>query len=93
MSARTTATHSDYVLTLLSDRHDVSGGESSIYRADGITRVCSTTLEKLGDFMLLHDSLTKHGVTSIECASAAYEGHRDVLVVMYSRVLQMDDAE
>ncbi|HEA0264032.1 TPA: 2OG-Fe dioxygenase family protein [Salmonella enterica] len=74
----------DYVLTILSDRQSVVGGESSMYSADGNTRLSSMLMRDPGDFILLDDRQTMHGVTNIECEKQADTGYRDVMVVMYT---------
>jgi hypothetical protein len=74
----------DYVLTMLSQRHNVIGGESSTYIAGSTVAAHTQTLERPGDFILTNDNRTQHGVTPIECADHVSSGYRDVMVVMYS---------
>jgi hypothetical protein len=74
----------DYVFTMLSQRYNVVGGESSTYIAGSQIPAATQTLEAPGDFILTDDIRTQHGVTPIRCADNVSAGYRDVLVVMYS---------
>ena len=76
----------DYVFTMLSQRHNVVGGESSTYLAGQLIAAATRTLERPGDFILTNDNRTQHGVTPIRCADNVSEGYRDVMVVMCSAV-------
>lgn len=75
----------DYVLTLMIGRHNVVGGESSTYAQDGKTLLASVTLAEPGDFILLNDSMTKHGVRSIGRRDASDCGYRDALIAMFTQ--------
>lgn len=74
----------DYVFTMLSQRYNVVGGESSTYLAGHPVAASTQTLENRRDFILTNDNRTQHGVTPIQCADKVSEGYRDVMVVMYS---------
>jgi hypothetical protein len=78
----------DYVFTMLSQRCNVIGGESSTYLAGQLIAASTQTLERPGDFILTNDNRTQHGVTPIKCADNVSEGYRDVMVVMYSACRQ-----
>lgn len=75
----------DYIMTLLIKRHNVSGGESSLYEEDGKTVKASVTLTDPGDFIFLDDRRAWHGVEPIACLDPAEEGYRDMLIVMFSQ--------
>ena len=75
----------DYVLTLMINRHNVSGGESSTYEQDGLTLRASVTLQAPGDFIFLNDKLMKHSVQPISRVYPTKEGYRDVLIAMFSQ--------
>jgi hypothetical protein len=80
----------DYVLTLLIKRHNVDGGESSVYAQDGRTLKASVTLKEPGDFILLDDRQTKHDVQPIVQFDSAEEGYRDMLIAMFTQRTRPD---
>lgn len=75
----------DFVLTLLIQRDNVDGGESSTYAQDGKTLQTSVTLKKAGDFIFLNDRLMKHSVQPINRLDPAKEGYRDALIAMFTQ--------
>ncbi len=80
----------DYVLTLMVGRNNVIGGESSTYAQDGRTLLASVTLAEPGDFILLDDRRTKHGVAPIGRRDAAGSGYRDALIAMFTQRVGAD---
>lgn len=74
-----------FIHSLLIKRTNVIGGESGVY-ADSGEHLFTKTLEQTGDLLLGDDRRTLHSVTPIEPADPALAGHRDVLVIAYTRV-------
>ncbi|MGE7435336.1 2OG-Fe dioxygenase family protein [Kitasatospora sp. NPDC001175] len=75
----------DYVLTLLIERNSIDGGLSRIY--DAPTRECldEVTLSEPGEFLYADDERMLHSVTPLTPAAKGVQGHRDVLIAMFSR--------
>ncbi|KUF15171.1 hypothetical protein AT728_27380 [Streptomyces silvensis] len=67
------------VTSLLIDRVNATGGESTVYAPDG-TELTSTTLDTPGTLLLNDDRATLHGVSPIHPLDAARPARRDVLV-------------
>ncbi|MER0449930.1 2OG-Fe dioxygenase family protein [Streptomyces sp. Edi4] len=67
------------VTSLLIDRVNATGGESTVYDQDG-TELMTTTLSRPGTLLLGDDRATLHGVSPIRPLDASRPGHRDVLV-------------
>ena len=76
----------DYVLTLLMKRHNIEGGESATYLADGVSVSAKVTLQTAGDYILLNDRATKHSVQAIVRHDSEQIGYRDALIVMFTRL-------
>lgn len=76
----------DYVLTLLMKRHNIEGGESATYLADGVSVTAKVTLQAAGDYILLNDRATKHSVQAIVRHNSEQIGYRDALIVMFTRL-------
>ncbi|MFF0487650.1 2OG-Fe dioxygenase family protein [Nocardia sp. NPDC003482] len=72
-----------FVGSLLLDRLNITGGESSTYDENG-NRLRTVTLEQAGELLLNDDQRTYHAVTPIEAIDKTKPAHRDVLVVNYS---------
>jgi hypothetical protein len=72
----------DYVTSVAVGRHNIIGGESSVYTDEGEQRV-SITLEP-GDQLLLSDRRMLHDVTPVLPADPALTAHRDVLLVDFT---------
>lgn len=75
----------DFVLTLLVDRRDVTGGMSSIYDARTHQCLAEAELATPGEFLLADDQRLLHAVTPLQSAAADTTGHRDVLIAMFSQ--------
>jgi hypothetical protein len=72
-----------FVGSLLIDRLNITGGESTTYdEQQNLLR--TVTLSERGDLLLGDDQRTYHQVTPIEAIDPAQVGHRDVLVLNYS---------
>ena len=77
----------DYVISWLLRRHNIVGGESSTYNASNSEIPIDTLLlEQPGDFILLDDNRTKHGVEPICCVNEKENGYRDVLVALFTQI-------
>lgn len=75
----------DYVLTLMVNRYNVTGGESSVYNTSTKTPLTTVSFEDLGEFIFLDDNKTMHGVQPVACVNQNEIGYRDVLIVMYTQ--------
>ncbi|EHR62325.1 2OG-Fe dioxygenase family protein [Saccharomonospora cyanea] len=72
-----------FVGSLLIDRLNISGGESTTYdEQQNLLR--TVTLSEAGDLLLGDDQRTFHQVTPIEAVDKTKPAHRDVLVVNYT---------
>jgi len=74
----------EYILIMMMDRHNVSGGVSHIYDND-MRPIAQGTLETAGDVVLINDRAVYHGVTEIRPADPAQPAWRDVLVLTFHR--------
>ncbi|RDS82494.1 2OG-Fe dioxygenase family protein [Dyella psychrodurans] len=74
----------DFVLSLLIKRHNIVGGESSVYSSDGEQVEASVMLKDGGDFLFLDDQRTKHCVQPIARLVPVDEGYRDMLIAMFA---------
>ncbi|CAM4456421.1 2OG-Fe dioxygenase family protein [Nocardia ninae] len=72
-----------FVGSLLIDRLNITGGESSTYDEDG-KRLRTVTLTEPGELLLNDDQRTYHAVTPIEAIDKNQPAHRDVLVLNYA---------
>jgi hypothetical protein len=72
----------DFVAVILVDRHDVRGGETRIFEADGPHGI-RFVLEEPWTAVLLDDARVIHETTPIQPDAAG--GHRDTLVLTYRR--------
>lgn len=72
-----------FVGSLIIDRLNIIGGESSTYDEDG-KRLRAVTLTEPGELLLNDDQRTYHAVTPIEAIDRSAPAHRDVLVLNYS---------
>ena len=72
----------DFVAVILVDRHDVRGGETRIFEADGPHGI-RFVLEDPWTAVLLDDARVIHETTPIQPDAAG--GHRDTLVLTYRR--------
>lgn len=74
----------DYVLTLLVDRRHVESGVSAVHAADTRECLAEVLLEGPGEFLFADDVRMLHSVTPLVTAGAT-QGHRDVLIAMFTR--------
>ncbi len=75
----------DYILTLMINRHNVVGGETTITDESGKVLWQRQLLEPL-DIVIEDDVRTRHIVTPIERSKPNVAGHRDVLVIAFARL-------
>jgi hypothetical protein len=73
----------DYVTSLVVGRHNVVGGESSVYTDEGEC-LASVTLNP-GDQLLLSDRRRLHDVTPVRPVDPSLAAHRDVLLIDFTR--------
>lgn len=71
------------VTSLLVDRRNAGGGESSVVDLDG-HQLLTTTLSEPGALLLGDDRRTLHGVSPIRALDPAEPAQRDVLVVTFA---------
>jgi hypothetical protein len=71
------------VSTLLIDRRNAIGGESSVCDSGG-RRLLTTTLAEPGTLLLGDDRRTLHGVSPIRPVSGSRPAQRDVLVITFA---------
>lgn len=74
----------DFILIMLLQRDNITGGESHIYDASK-KLLFSAVLETLGDAVLLDDHKVWHGVSEIHALNKANSGYRDVLVLTFHK--------
>lgn len=74
----------DYILTLMVQRQNVVGGETTITCASGELLWQQALLTPL-DIVIADDATTKHAVSSIRRFDIVQAGHRDVLVAAFTR--------
>ncbi|MFI6764572.1 2OG-Fe dioxygenase family protein [Streptomyces sp. NPDC050355] len=72
-----------FIASLLIDRQNIGGGESTVYDHDGRT-LLTTSLTEPGDLLLGDDRRTLHSVTPVHRRDATAAAHRDVLVMAYT---------
>ncbi|MEU4034696.1 2OG-Fe dioxygenase family protein [Streptomyces collinus] len=71
---------STFVTSLLVNRTNVAGGESSLYTQDGEPLLATTLLEP-GDQLIVDDRAVLHDVTAVTPVDPSAPAHRDVLIV------------
>jgi hypothetical protein len=71
------------VSSLLIDRQNAVGGESSVFRPDG-RLLLTTTLSEPGALLLGDDRRTLHSVSPVRPVDRSRPAHRDVLVVTFT---------
>lgn len=74
----------DFVAVFLIDRHQVKGGETRVFEADG-PQGQRFTLTAPWSLLLLDDARVIHESTPIQPLAADGGGHRDTLVLTYRR--------
>lgn len=72
-----------YIMTLMIDRYQITGGRSTVYSNTG-TELTAMTLLQRGELLLADDTATLHSVTPILPAQGFDQGHRDVLVIAFT---------
>ncbi|MDT0482735.1 MULTISPECIES: 2OG-Fe dioxygenase family protein [Streptomyces] len=76
---------SAFVTSLLVNRTNVAGGESSLYSPAG-KQLLTATLTEPGDQLLVDDRAVLHDVTPVRPVDAALPAYRDVLIVDFDRL-------
>jgi hypothetical protein len=74
----------EYILIMMMDRHNVSGGVSHIYDNE-MRPLGEGTLEQAGDLVLVNDHAVYHGVTEISPSDPTHPAWRDVLVLTFHK--------
>jgi hypothetical protein len=74
----------DYILIMMMDRQNISGGVSQLYD-NGLSLIAEGTLLEKGDLILLNDRAVYHGVTEVSPADPTHPAWRDVLVLTFHR--------
>jgi hypothetical protein len=75
----------DYIVTMMVDRHNVEGGESTFTDEKGIPKA-SVTLNRPMNFAIANDTRMLHSVTPVTPSDVHREAHRDVLVIAFTKV-------
>ncbi|MDP7981253.1 2OG-Fe dioxygenase family protein [Bacillus sp. WLY-B-L8] len=73
-----------YILMMLVDRVNVVGGETTMYDEEQNALGTLTMLNPL-DCVIANDEKTMHGVTPIKSQHADSQGHRDMLIAMFTK--------
>ncbi|MET8419250.1 2OG-Fe dioxygenase family protein [Streptomyces sp. NPDC005134] len=76
---------STFVTSLLVNRTNVTGGESSLYTPEG-EQLLAATMTEPGDQLLVDDRVVLHDVTPVHATDVALPAHRDVLIVDFDRL-------
>jgi len=74
----------DFILIVLLQRDNITGGVSHIYDADKKLQF-GAVLEELGDAVLLDDRKVWHGVSEVYALDKTKSGYRDVLVLTFHK--------
>ena len=74
----------EYILIMMMDRHNVSGGVSHIYDNE-MRPLGEGMLEQAGDLVLVNDHAVYHGVTEISASDSTHPAWRDVLVLTFHK--------
>jgi hypothetical protein len=80
-----------FVSTVLVDRVNVSGGETSLFDDDGVL-LTRQMLSEPGAFITFDDRVVLHDVTDVVPVDPGAPAHRDVLIVDFDRVDPAGDA-
>lgn len=75
----------DYIVSMLVQRNNVKGGETTITDNQGQV-LWQRTLQRPLDTMIGQDNQTMHAVTPVTPVEAGVEAWRDVLVIAFSKV-------
>ena len=76
----------DFVLIMLIQRHNITGGVSHIYDANKKLQF-ARVLETLTDAILLDDRKVWHGVSEVYALDKIQSGYRDVLVLTFHDIV------
>lgn len=75
----------DFIVVMMIDRNKINGGVTRITDNFGRT-LHELTLSKPFDLIIADDNRVMHEVSPISCSDATGSGHRDVLVIAFTRV-------
>lgn len=75
----------DFIVTLMVNRNNVTGGETTVTDNAGNTLLTTTLMQPM-DILVADDALTMHGVSVVAKDAPGRAAYRDVLVVAYTRV-------
>lgn len=73
----------DYIAIMMIHRHQISGGENSVFDQEG-KLLFTTTLNKTFDTLLLDDRKTYHSVSAIQ--STQEKAYRDMLIIDFNKM-------
>lgn len=74
----------EYILIMMMDRQNISGGISRIYD-NSMHPLAEATLRQAGDLMLVNDHAVYHGVTAVLPEDPSRPAWRDVLVLTFHK--------
>lgn len=74
----------NYVLMMLIDRENVTGGKTTVYNAEK-NKIDEITLTRPKSIALVNDERTYHGVSPIYLDDVNKQGYRDMLVVTFCK--------
>jgi hypothetical protein len=80
----------DYIVSMMVQRNNVTGGETCITDAQG-KLLCRHTLLAPLDILVSDDAQTMHGVSSISPVDPSKSAWRDVLVIAFTRIMPAMD--
>ena len=75
----------DYVVSMMVQRHNIVGGESSMTDAHGKPLGRVTLVDPM-DMLVLNDAQTLHAVTPVVASDPGAPAYRDVLVIAFEKV-------
>lgn len=76
----------DYVVSMLVDRRNVKGGQTTVTDARGKTPLATLTLQGAMSTLIADDAKTMHAVTAVEPLVRGKPAWRDVLVIAFTRL-------
>jgi hypothetical protein len=77
-----------YIFMMMIERRNISGGETSLYDANR-NKLGDVTLQNPLDIILADDEKSMHGVTAIQAVDPTQPAYRDVLVVAYTKQVEL----
>lgn len=80
----------DYIIMMLIDKQNVTGGTSTIYDQNK-KAIKVITLEQNGQTIMVCDNRTMHGVSPITAQDSNLQGYRDMLVITFINQDKLND--